>query len=110
MRISIAQARTRCIGPCFGFSEGCVLLPRCACFLSYVYFVWQAWHFRDNFEVNVVLASNRCKTSDTFHPRGRRGAFCTLLKCLQACVKIRGGFGCHFSWQAWYLMNFDDLF
>jgi len=40
-----------------------------------------------------------------FHPGGRRGACCTLLKRWQAWVKMRGGFGDHFPWQAQYFVD-----
>ena len=43
-----------------------------------------------------------------FHPRGRRGTFCTLLKRWQAWVKMRFAGG-HFPSQAQYLVNFDDI-
>ena len=43
-----------------------------------------------------------------FHPHGRRGTSGTLLKPLQAWVKMRDGFGSRFSWQD-YLVNLDDV-
>ena len=43
------------------------------------------------------------------HPCGRRGAFCTFLQRRRAWVKMRGGFGGHFSQQAQYLVNLDDV-
>jgi hypothetical protein len=69
-------------------------------FLSYVHFVWQAWHFRD------ILRSKRsfCLTGAghraLFHPCGRCDTFCTLLERWQAWIKMRGAFGGHFAWQA----------
>ena len=44
-----------------------------------------------------------------FHPHGRSGTFCTLLKRWQVWVKMRGAFGSHFVWQARYLVNLDNL-
>ena len=44
-----------------------------------------------------------------FHPRGGLGTVRTLLKCWQAWVKVRSAFGGHFSWQAQFLMNLDDV-
>ena len=55
MCISIAQARTR-FRPMFWLFRRLRFTTAMCLFLSYVYFVWQAWHFRDNFEVNVILA------------------------------------------------------
>ena len=43
-----------------------------------------------------------------FHPCGRRGTFGTLPKRWQALVKMKGGFGGHFSWQAQCLVNLDE--
>ena len=44
-----------------------------------------------------------------FHPRGRSGTSCTLLKCGQARVRMRGAFGGHFAWQAQSLVNLEDV-
>ena len=84
-------------------SEGLVLLARHAHFLSYVHSVWQAWHFRNILRSKIMLF---CMTGaghrTLFHPRGRRGTLCTLLK---RWVKIIG----HFVWQAQYLVNVYDV-
>ena len=53
-----------------------------------------------HFEVWSVVLRDRCKTS------GRSG---TLLKHWQGRVDMRGGFRGHFSWQAQYLVNLDDV-
>ena len=79
-------------------------IPRCARFLSYVHSVWQAWHFRDILRSETSFCVTGAGHRTRFHPRG-----CTLLKHWQAWVKMRGAFGGHFSRQAQYLMNLDDV-
>jgi hypothetical protein len=44
-----------------------------------------------------------------FHPLGRRGTFCTLLKRWQAWVKITSTLGSHVSCPAQNLVKFDDV-
>ena len=58
--------------------KGLVLPARGALFLRYVHFMWQMWHFL------------------------------RVLQRWQALVKMTGGFGGLFVWQAQYLVNFDD--
>ena len=55
----------------------------------------------------VALDIFRSGTSDTFSC-GKRGTFCTLLRCLGTVGKMRDAFGGHFSWQAQCLVNLDD--
>ena len=51
--------------------------------------VWQARHFRDVLKSETSFCVTGAGHRALFHPCGRRGVFCTLLKRWQAWVKMR---------------------
>ena len=63
----------------------------------------QAWHFRDILRSETSFFVTGVGHRTLFHPRGRRGTFCTLLKRCQAWVNQRR------FWQAQYLVNLHDV-
>ena len=83
-------------------ADSLVLLARRDRFLSCVHFLLLAWHFQDTLRSKASFCVTVAGHRTLFHPRGRRVSFWTLLKRWQAWVKMRGGFGGHFSWQARY--------
>ena len=87
--------------------EGLILPARRAHCWSYIHSVWLAWHFRDMFRSKPSLCVTGAGHRTLFHTCGRHSTFCMLLKRWQAWVKMRGGFGAHFSWQAQILVNLE---
>ena len=88
MCMSTAQACTRS-GLGFGSSEGLVLLPRHARFLSYVHFVWQAWGIWGILKsgTSLCMAGARLGAWQPWHSR--------------RVAKALAGVGeNHFAWQA----------
>ena len=65
--------------------------------------------FRDILKSETPSSVTGAGHRTRFHPRGRHGAFCMLLKRWQAWVKMRGAFEGNFSWQAQCLVNLDDI-
>ena len=100
-------AQTGCCGDLS--SEGLLFLTRRARFLSYVHFLWQAWHFRDMLRSKMSFCLTGAWHRTLSHPRGERGTVSTLLKRWQARFKMRAGFGCHYSRQAQDSVNLDDV-
>ncbi len=93
----------------FFMSKGLVLPARRARFLSYVDFVWQAWDIRDMWSSETSFCVAGAGHRTLLQKRGTCATFGTLLKRWQAWLKMRRAFGVHFSWQAQYLVDFDDV-
>ena len=72
-------------------------------------FCVQAWRFWDILKSKTSFCVTGAGHLTPFHPCGRRGTFCALLKRWQVWVKIRCGFGGHFAGQAQYLVCMDDV-
>ena len=66
-------------------------------------FCVQAWRFWDILKSKTSFCVTGAGHLTPFHPCGRRGTFCALLKRWQVWVKIGCGFGGHFAGQAQYL-------
>ena len=71
--------------------------------------MWQASHVWDFLKSKTSFCVTGARHRTLSHPHGRRGTFCALLKLWQACIKMRGVFGSHFSVQAQYLVNLGDV-
>ena len=88
--------------------KGLVLPARGALFLRYVHFMWQMWHFQDILRSKTSLCLTGGRISDAFSSAWQGWHFLRVLQRWQALVKMTGGFGGLFVWQAQYLVNFDD--